>query len=72
VAERLVGGDHEAGALVARDELEEQVRCFEWDVADLVHLCGYPHRSIYADTATMPRRVEGRCRTGKLRIGFSA
>jgi len=24
-------------------------------VAQLVDLCGYPHRSTYADTATMPR-----------------
>ena len=65
-AEGLVGGDDEAGALVAAgDELEEQVRClgFERDVADLVDLCGYPHRSIYADTATMPRRRPGLVRS---------
>jgi hypothetical protein len=58
-AERFVGGDDQAGALIAAgDELEEQVRRFgfEWDVADLVDLCGYPHRWTYADTATMPRR----------------
>jgi hypothetical protein len=57
-AERLVAGDDEAGSFVAaRDELEEQVGGLglERDVADLVDLCGYPHRSTYADTATMPR-----------------
>jgi hypothetical protein len=26
------------------------------DVAEFVDLCGCPHRSTYADTATMPRR----------------
>jgi hypothetical protein len=58
-AEWLVGGDDQRGSLIAAgDELEEQV-CrlgFEGNVADLVDLCGYPHRSTYADTATMPRR----------------
>ena len=45
------------GPLVAAgDELEEQVRClgFEGDVADLVDLSRYRHRSTYADPATMP------------------
>jgi hypothetical protein len=39
------------------DELEEQVRrvVVEGYVADLVDLCGYPHRSTYSDTATMRR-----------------
>ena len=57
-AERLVGRDDEAGSFVAaRDELEEQVGGLglERDVADLVDLCGSPHRSTYADTGTMPR-----------------
>jgi hypothetical protein len=57
-AEGLVGGDDQARALVARrDELEEEVGGFgfEGDVADLVDLCGYPHRSIYAEPATIPR-----------------
>ena len=61
-AERLVAGDDQRGPFVTRtDELEEQV-CrfgFEGYVADLVDLCGYLHRPIYADTATMPRRRVG-------------
>jgi hypothetical protein len=47
-AERLVAGDDESGPLVAAgDELEEEVGGFplERDVADLVDLCGCPHRS---------------------------
>jgi hypothetical protein len=47
-SERLVGGDYEAGALVAGgDELEEQVGGLglERDVAHLVDLCGCRHRS---------------------------
>ena len=58
-AEGFVAGDDERGPFVAGgDELEEQVRGFgfERDVADLVDLCGHPHRLTYADTATMPRR----------------
>ena len=57
-AEGQVGGDHDRALFVAGgDELEEQVRrvVIEGDVADFVHLCGHPHRSTYADTATMPR-----------------
>jgi hypothetical protein len=64
-AEGLVRGDDQGGSFVAgRDELEEQVRGFglERDVADLVDLCGYPHRSTYAETATMPR--QSRCGSG--------
>ena len=56
-AERLVAGDDQAGSFVAGgDQLEEQVGGLglERDVADLVDLCGYPHRSTYADTGTMP------------------
>jgi hypothetical protein len=54
--EGLVGRDDEAGSLVASgNQLEEQVGGFglERDVADLVDLCGCPHRSTYADTETM-------------------
>ena len=56
-AEGFVAGDDQAGAFVAGGhQLEKQVGGFgfERDVADLIDLCGYPHRSIYADTATMP------------------
>ena len=62
-AELFVGGDDQRGPFVAGgDELEEQVRGlgFERDVADLVDLCGCPHRSTYADIATMPRMPQGR------------
>ena len=58
-AERLVAGDDQAvvflsGRRVGRTGFGGLG--FERDVADLVDLCGYPHRSTYADTATMPRR----------------
>src|SRR3954453_7091872 len=56
-AERLVAGDDHRGALVAvRDQAEHEVGGLgvKRDVADLVDLCGYPHRSTYADSATMP------------------
>jgi hypothetical protein len=59
-AEWLVACDAEAGSFVAAAyELEEQVGglYLEGDVADLVDLCGYPHRSTYADTGTMPRAL---------------
>jgi hypothetical protein len=38
------------------DEPEQQLGAgvVEWREADLVDLCGCPHRSTYADTATMP------------------
>ena len=57
-AERQVRRQDQRGVFVAAGyELEEQVRgvLLEGQVADLVDLCGYPHRSTYADTATMPR-----------------
>jgi hypothetical protein len=56
--ERQVGGEDQRGVLVAAgDQLEEQVRgvLLEGQVADLVDLCRCPHRSTYADPATMPR-----------------
>ena len=56
--ERQVGGQDQGGVLVAGgDELEEQVGgvLLEGQVADFVELCGHPHRSTYADPATMPR-----------------
>jgi hypothetical protein len=61
-SEGFVGGDDQGGAFVAGgDELEEQVGGFrfERDVADLVDLCGCPHRSTYAETANMPRGAVG-------------
>ena len=57
-AEGLVGGDDQTGSFVAAgDELEEEVGGlgFEGDVAALVDLCRHPHRSTYAEPATMPR-----------------
>jgi diadenosine tetraphosphatase ApaH/serine/threonine PP2A family protein phosphatase len=59
----FVARHDQRGPLVpGRDQLEEQVRRFgfERDVADLVELCGYPHRLTYADPATMPSVVVGR------------
>ncbi|WP_345573897.1 hypothetical protein [Nonomuraea rosea] len=32
----------------------------ELHVAELINLCGYPHRLIYADTAIMPRSMVAR------------
>jgi hypothetical protein len=52
-----VGGDDQAGALVALgDDLEDELggTLGQREVAKLIDLCGYPHRSICADTATMP------------------
>jgi hypothetical protein len=63
-AELLVAGDDQRGSLVAgADELEEEVGGFglEGEVADLVDLCGHPHRWTYADPATMPRAGSGSC-----------
>ena len=49
--------DPEGAALVGGgDEPEQQLGAgvVEWREPDLVDLCGYPHRSTYADPATMP------------------
>jgi hypothetical protein len=57
-AERLVGGDGDAGCLFPfGQDLEQQLgaAAVEFHIAELIHLCGHPHRWIYADTATMPR-----------------
>src|SRR6478735_10192732 len=53
-----VGGDGDGAFLVGG--VDEPVQAFggvlgDWQQADVVDLCGYPHRSTYADTATMPR-----------------
>ena len=58
--ERKVGRDRDRRSFFAfGDDLEEQLGAagVDFDVAKLIDLCGYPHRSIYADTATMPRGV---------------
>jgi hypothetical protein len=57
--ELLVGGDDDAGPLIAGGhQLEEQVGRLglEGDVADLVELCRARDRSTYADPGTMPTR----------------
>src|SRR4051794_41754978 len=57
-AEGLVGGDRDACFLLPfRQDLKEELgaAAVEFHVAELIDLCGYPHRSTYADTATMPR-----------------
>jgi hypothetical protein len=53
-----VGGDGDGAFLVGG--VDEPVQAFggvlgDWQQADVVDLCGYPHRSIYAEPATMPR-----------------
>src|SRR5664279_1814782 len=58
--EGVVGGDgHGVLFLPFRQNLEKQfcIAFVEFHVAKLINLCGYPHRSTYADTATMPRRA---------------
>ncbi len=68
--EGQVAGEHERGVFVAGgDELEEEVRgvLLDREVADLIDLCGYPHRSTYAEPATMPRTV-----LGALLFGYGA
>jgi hypothetical protein len=50
--------DPEGAAFVGGgDEPEQQLRAgvIQRREAQFVDLCGHPHRSIYADTATMPR-----------------
>ena len=52
-----VSGDDQAAFFVAvGDDLEEESCAFGIDgkVAELVDLCGYPHRSTYAEAETMP------------------
>jgi len=43
------------------DEPEQQLGAgvVEWREPDFVDLCGHPHRSIYADPATMPAWAAG-------------
>nr|WP_281356427.1 hypothetical protein [Acrocarpospora macrocephala] len=62
LAEGLVAGDDDRALLVAAGyELEDEVGVgsIQGQIADLIDLCGYPHRSTYADTATMPRIPSG-------------
>jgi hypothetical protein len=52
----LIGRDQKAAALVPpRDELEEEMRAapFKREVAELVDLCGAPHKSTNATPAVM-------------------
>jgi hypothetical protein len=54
-----VGGQDDAGFGVALgDDLEQGGRGLggQGEVAQFVDLCGHPHSSTYADTATMPRQ----------------
>jgi hypothetical protein len=52
----VAGDDHRAAFVAAADALEDHVRfgVRQGQVADFVDLCGCPHRSTYADSATMP------------------
>ena len=56
---QVAGQDQGCVFVAGRDELEEQVRgvLLEREVADLVDLCGYPHRSTYAEPVTMSRKA---------------
>ena len=54
-----VGCARDGGSFLAfGDDLEEEFGAagVEVDVAEFVDLCGYPHRSTYAEAATMPRK----------------
>src|SRR6516162_3585159 len=56
-AEGLVGGNGDARLFLPfRQNLEEELgaAAVEFDIAELVDLCGRPHSWTYADTATMP------------------
>ena len=68
-AEGQVGCEDQRGVFVATGhELEEEVRgvLLEGQVADLVDLCGYPHRPTYAEPATMPKAAA----SGVVGLGF--
>lgn len=58
-----VGGDDQAALFIpVSDDLEQQSGTLGVDrkVAQFIDLCGHPHRSIYAEPATMPRLPPGR------------
>jgi len=75
-SEALVGGDRDAcGFLSLGQHLEQQVGAafVELEVAQLVDLCGYPHRSTYADMVTMARtglRAPGEQEFSRPRLGI--
>jgi hypothetical protein len=59
LAERQVGREDQAAAFVSfGEDLEDELggAVGQGEIAKLVDLCGYPHRSICADIATMPTR----------------
>jgi hypothetical protein len=60
--ERSVGRyGHGRFLLAFGEDLEEQFGAayIQFHVTEFVDLYGYPHRSIYAEPATMPRRSPG-------------
>jgi len=60
--EAVVAGDRDGVLFFAfGEDLEEQLgaAAVEFHVAEFIELCGYPHRSTYAEPATMPRTVVG-------------
>jgi hypothetical protein len=62
LVEGPVGADPEGAALVGGgDEPEQQLGAgvIERREADLIDLCGCPHRSTYAEPATMPTCAAG-------------
>jgi hypothetical protein len=62
-------GDDAAFEVAGVDDLEEQGPGFlvQDPVAELVQLCGYPHRSTYAEPVTMPRALIVRAGQGSRR-----
>ena len=60
LTERQIRGNGDGRFFFAfGDDLEEELGAagVDFDVAQLVQLCRYPHSWTYADTATMPRGV---------------
>jgi hypothetical protein len=56
--ERLVRGDGDCRSLFSLGEYLEELfgaAAVEFQISQLINLCGHPHSGIHADTATMPR-----------------
>ena len=70
-----VGGQDEAAFLVGLGDDLEQQPCalgIDREVAQLIDLCRYRHRSTYADMVTMPRGTGLLLCAGCLGVGLSA
>jgi hypothetical protein len=72
--ERLVGSDGNGIFILSLDEdLEEEFGAafVQFHVAELVDLCGYPHRLTYAEPATMPMLSVLPVNAGRWRLATS-